>query len=136
MCANQNFMAIEMEKHKDILKEALRHLKEVFDSSEQAMYLYLDDINKACNEKFASMLEYESPKEWASVKENFPTAFVAEKSQTTLINAFQEAMEKGIGSSIEVEWKKKSGETAKTNVIIVPVSFEGHRMALHFISKK
>ena len=125
-----------MKKHEDILKGVFSQLKEIFDSSEQAMYLYIDDRYKVCNKKFASMLDYESTEKWASVKENFPTAFIAEKSQTTLTSAYQKAMEKGIGSFIEIEWKKKSGGTVKTEVILVPMSYEGHRMALHFISKK
>lgn len=124
-----------MEGQENILKGIFNQLKGIFNSSEQAMYIYLDDEQKVCNEKFASMLNYKSSKEWASVKENFPTAFVAEKNQPTLINAFQNAMEKGRGSSIEVEWKKKSGDSVKTEVILVPIEYNGHRMALHFISK-
>jgi hypothetical protein len=124
-----------MKKQEDILKRVFYQLKGIFDSSEQAMYLYIDDKNKVCNKKFASMLDYESTEEWASVKENFPTAFVAEKSHSAIIGAYQDALEKGIGFSIKVEWKKKSGSTVKTNVILVPISYEGHRMALHFISE-
>ena len=124
-----------MKKHDEILKGLSNQLKEIFDSSGQAMYIYLDDEHKVCNKKFASMLDYKSTAEWASVKGNFPTAFVKEKSQATLIRAYQAAMENGVGSSIDVDWKKKSGGSAKTKVILVPISYEGHRMALHFISE-
>ena len=118
-----------------ILKGIFDQLKEIFDSSEQAMYIYLDDAQKVCNEKFASMLGYESAEEWASIKENFPSVFVAEKSRRTLVNTYQKAMENGVGSTIEIEWKKKSGGTVKTKVILVPISYDNHRMALHFISE-
>ena len=122
-------------KKEEILKEVFNQLKEILNSSDQSIYIYIDDEHKICNEKFASMLNYASAKEWASVKENFPTAFVANKSQPTLIHAFQNAMESAIGSSMEIEWKKKSGDTIKTKVILVPIVYNGQRMALHFISK-
>ncbi len=124
-----------MTEHENILKEIYGQLKDIFDSSEQAMYLYLDDEHKVCNQRFASMLDYESVNEWAAVKDNFPEAFVAEQSQETLVNTFREAMEKGIGSSIKVKWKKKSQGSVESNVILVPISYKGYRMALHFISK-
>ena len=125
-----------MEKHEDILKGMYGQLKGLFDTSDQAMYIYQDDSKKACNDKFASMLGYGSAEEWAAVEENFPTAFVSEKSQNTLIGAYQDAMEKGTGASIEVEWKKKSKGTVRTNVILVPIEYGGHRMALHFVSRR
>ena len=124
-----------MTEHENILKEIYGQLKDIFDSSEQAMYLYLDDEHKVCNQRFASMLDYESADKWAAVKDNFPEAFVAEQSQETLVNTFREAMEKGIGSSIKVKWKKKSQGSVESNVILVPISYKGYRMALHFISK-
>ena len=124
-----------MKDHNKILQEIYNQLIDIFDTSEQAMYIYMDDEQKMCNERFASMLDYGSAKEWASVKGNFPTTFVAEESQALLIEAFQNAMERGIGSSTKIEWKKKSGGTVKTDVILVPISHSEHRMALHFISK-
>ena len=124
-----------MEKNENILKGIFNQLKGILDSSEQGMYVYLDDEQKFCNNEFASMLGYESAKEWASVKDNFPTVFIAEKSQNKLILSYQNAMEKGIGSFFDIEWKKKSGGVIKTNVILVPIEYNGHRMALHFISK-
>ncbi len=122
-------------KHSEIIDDIIEQLKPVFDLSEQSVYAYLDDANKLCNKNFAALLGYTSADEWASVEGNFPTLFVADNSQKTLISSFQNAMEKGVGSKIQVDWKKKSGGTVKTNVIIVPVSVSGHLFALHFITK-
>jgi hypothetical protein len=44
-------------------------------------------------------------------------------------------MEDKIGSDIEVLWKKKTGESVKTKVIMVPISYMGEMFALYFISK-
>lgn len=124
-----------MANNKKALDGAYRQLKRVFDSSEQSIYIYADDINKVCNKKFASLLGYKSPEEWAKVDENFPSAFVADKSQHDLISAYQNAMEKMTASKLKVAWKTKSGKNVVTSVILVPIIYEGNAMALHFVSK-
>jgi hypothetical protein len=120
--------------HEELIEGFYNQLKPVFESSEQAMYLYLDDTHKVCNERYASLLGYGTPREWARVTQF--TDLVAEKSTETLVTAYQRAMEIKIGSTITVTWKKKSGGTVDTNVILVPVAYSGHLFALHFVSPK
>lgn len=122
--------------HADLIHGFYHEQKEIFDSSDQGIYAFLDDDSRVCNGKFADMLGYASPKEWAAVDApgGFPDAFVAEKSQHALVDAYQHAMENGVGSTIEVTWKKKSGGTVDSTVILVPVVYQGHMLALHFIS--
>ena len=91
------------------------------------------DYNKVCNKKFASLLGYKSPDEWSNIKESFTQTFVDNKSQDILVSAYQNAMNNLIGSSIDVEWKKKTGGKVKTKVILVPFIFKKHLLALHFI---
>lgn len=121
--------------HAEVLDGVATQWEGIFETSQQALYLYLDDTHKVCNEAFTSLLGYDSPEEWAAVEENFPTAFVAENSRDTLVDAYQAAMRDAVASSIEVEWQKRDGGTVPTDVILVPVEYEGHRMALHFISE-
>ena len=71
-----------------------------------------------------------------NVKGAFPTVFVDNKSQQTLVTAYQKAMEEMTAATIKVTWKKKSGGTIDTNVILVPVSYQNHTFALHFISEE
>lgn len=124
------------EHHEELLKGFYKEFGWIFKNSEQAMYLYLDDAHKLCNKKFAAMLGYKSAQEWAKVSGSFIGAFVDEKSQHTLINAYRNAMEKVIGSAIDVTWKTKSSRKINSKVILVPVAHKGHLMALHFISSK
>jgi oligoribonuclease NrnB/cAMP/cGMP phosphodiesterase (DHH superfamily) len=123
----------EHHSHEGLMKEVKEHLKVIFEESKQSIYLILDDENKICNKKFASLLGYKSPEEWANVKEPFATAFVEEESHDTLISAYQNAMNDFTGSSFDVEWKKKSGGKVKTKVILIPFLFKEHFFALHFI---
>lgn len=121
--------------HEKTIQAAHAQLKELFDASDQALYIYLDDVNKVCNSNFSSMLGYDSPEAWADVKESFPTAFVAEGSQNALVGAYQDAMQKAIASHVEIEWKRKDSGTVKTSVILVPIEVQSQRMALHFIEE-
>src|SRR3990167_5916109 len=95
------------EHHQELLSALADQLKEVFEGSGQAVYVYLDDTHKACNQNFADLLGYASPAEWAAVTEPFPQVFVSEQSQDTLIDAFQQAMEQNRASTISVTWLTK-----------------------------
>lgn len=120
--------------HGDLLGELAEELGPVLEYSEQGVYIYMDDDNKVCNEKFAMLLGYGSADEWAKVEGSFPVLFVDEKSQDALIEAFQKGMEHMTASTSSIVWKKKSGGTVDTTVILVPISFKGHLFALHYVA--
>ena len=119
--------------HHDIIAKVRDQLGDIFEESEQSVYVYLDDANKACNKKFATLLGYASPNEWANVKENFPDAFVSPKDRRTLVSTYQKAVNDLVGFTISVSWKKHGGEVP-TTTILVPIVYDGHRMALHYIT--
>ncbi len=120
--------------HGDLLGELASELRPVLDSSEQGIYVYFDDDHKFCNGKFASLLGYGSAEEWAKTKGSFPSLFVDDGSQDALIGAYQNAMQDMVASTNRITWKKKSGGTADSSVILVPLSFRGHLFALHFVA--
>ncbi|MEX0649792.1 MAG: hypothetical protein WD200_02240 [Candidatus Andersenbacteria bacterium] len=124
------------EHHHELLRDLSDQFKEILEGSAQAIYVYLDDTHKVCNQKFADLLGYTSPDEWAKVTEPFPQAFVDEVSQPTLVEAFQETIQQKVGSTIPVTWVRKDAGTVDTTVIMVPVSFEEHLFALHFVTKR
>ncbi len=120
--------------HDELMQAIAKEYKEILENSDQGVYVYLDDSSKLCNKKFAQLLGYDSTDEWAKIDESFPDAFVAPQSQETLISSFQDAMEKSVASMNTITWKKKDGSTVDTTVILVPMSFEGHILAFHFVS--
>jgi hypothetical protein len=122
-------------EHEQIIDGIKKQMHAVLKNSEQAIYIYLDDNHKLCNEKFSSLLEYKSPEDWAGNKESFPTIFVADESQEKLVEAYQKAMEDKVGSQVEITWKKKNGSEVKTKVILVPISYKDQVLALHFVEE-
>jgi PAS domain-containing protein len=127
-------MTHEQQHHEELIEGISKQMKGILDSSQQAIYIYLDDIHKVCNGKFASLLGYRSPEEWANVEDSFPEAFVERSSQETLVKAYNQAMEKLIPSTIKVTWKKRDGGTVSTSVVLVPIAYDDHIFALHYIS--
>ena len=123
------------EHHEELVKGLHSQLKQIFDSSDQAIYLYLDDNHKVCNKKFAELQGFSSPEEWAKV-ENPLEVGVDKMSRDAVVSAYRNATEKLIGSKIDVKLKKKTGDTFEASIIMVPVAYQGHIFALHFISKK
>jgi hypothetical protein len=119
--------------HEELIAGISKQMKSILDSSEQAIYIYLDDIHKVCNGKYASLLGYRSPEEWAKVEDPLE-ATVERSSQETLVNAYNQAMEKFIPSNIKITWKKKSGGTVVTSVVLAPIAYDDHIFALHFVS--
>jgi PAS domain-containing protein len=126
-------MKDEERHHEELIKGITKQMESILDSSQQGIYIYLDDIHKVCNEKFSSLMGYGSPEEWSKVEDSFEE-FVDPSSQETLVKAYRLAMEKMIPSTIKVSWKKKSGGTVATSVVMVPIAYNDHLFALHFIS--
>lgn len=127
-------MTSEQQHHEDLVSGFHNQLKEIFDSSEQAIYLYLDDNHKVCNKKFAKMQGYSTPEEWAKV-ENPLEDGVDKSSQAEVVSAYRKATEKFSASKIDVKLKKKTGETFDASIIMVPLAYQGHIFALHYISQ-
>jgi len=129
-------MTTNMEHHEDLLDGFLEQLKDLFEYSEQPIYLYLDDNHWTGNRRFSDLLGYKSTDEVIGIKKPFLDAFVDDASQESLATAYQEAMERKVGSYIEVKLKKRDGGIVNTGVILVPIPYRGHIFALHFLSPK
>lgn len=121
------------EHHDSLMQSISEQFAQIFDTSDQGVYIYLDDNHKVCNEKFAKLLGYDSPKEWAGITDSFPQVFVASDSQNALVSAYQDAMEKCVSSVNTIVWMKKDGSTVETKVILAPIAIDNHIVALHFV---
>ena len=125
----------EQTHHEDLVNGLYNQLKQIFDESSQAIYLYLDDNHKVCNEKFASLLGYNSPEEWAKI-ENPLEENVDKSSQDAVASNYFKATEKMIGSQMNVRLKTTSGSVFEASAIVVPLVYQHHVFALYFISEK
>ena len=124
----------EQHHHEELVKGIAQQMKPVLEKSGQAIYIYLDDNHKVCNKKFADLLGYRSPKDWADAEA--PLSDVVEEDQQGVIDAYMKASEKMVASAIEVKVKNiKTGNIIKTRMIIAPVGHAGHVFTAHFFNK-
>jgi hypothetical protein len=124
----------EQTHHEELIKGISEQMKPVLEKSEQAIYIYLDDNHKVCNKKFADLLGYTSPKEWADAEA--PLSDVAEEDQQGVIDAYMNASEKMVASAVELRFKNiRTGKIVKTRMIIAPIGHASHVFTAHFFSK-
>lgn len=121
------------EHHVHLIKEVAEMLEPVLSNSSQAIYIYLDDQHKICNQKFADTLGYKSIDEW--VDSETPVDDVLKSDQDKVIEAYGAASEKYEASSLSATVVKKDGTQVRTNVIMVPFTYKNEVFVLHFISK-
>jgi PAS domain-containing protein len=118
--------------HEEIVNGLNNQMKKIMDSSQQPIFIYLDDNHKVCNQQFAKFLGYKSPEEWAKIQ-GFLDVYVEEKSRETLMNAYWNAANKMNASSIAMTWKRKDGKIVNSNMILVPMAYDGHILSVHFV---
>lgn len=119
--------------HEELVQGLYDQLKPILEKSEQPIFIYLDDNHKACNGKFAEMLGYKSPQDWVD-HQGFLEIFVAEKSRDTLMNAYWNAMNKMVASTIPLTWMTKNGSKIDSTMILVPMHSQGHMFSVHFVT--
>lgn len=120
--------------HEELIAGMAEQLELILKKSAQGVYIYLDDVHKVCNEKFAKMLGYKSAKEWADVEA--PLADVVEADQDKVIAAYEKATEKFVASSLDIAMRNvKTNKLINTRMVIAPTVYEGHVFSLHFLSQ-
>ena len=120
--------------HEHLIKELTSMLSPIFKNSPQAVYLYLDDEHKTCNEKFAKLLGYSNIQAW--VKNLYPVSDVDEPDQEKVIKGYMNASRKLLASSLNVTLVRKDGKKVKADLFMSPISYEGEVFVLHFLSPK
>ena len=122
----------EQQHHEELISGVSKEQKLILYKSPQAIYIYLDDTHKVCNKKFANLLGYKSPGEWA--KMDAPLADVLEEDQQLVIDAYGKASEKLIASKLEIRFKNiKTGKIIKAGLVMAPIVFSGNVFVMHFL---
>ncbi len=125
----------EMQHHEQLVDGLYSQMKQILDTSKQPIYIYLDDNHKICNQKFAEFLGYQSPQEWAQTP-GFLDLYVDEGSREALASAYWNATESFNASTIDLTWKKKDNTKVNSSLIIVPMAYMDHILAVHFVTNQ
>ena len=122
------------EHHEHLVKEIAEQFEPVFTKSPHGIYIYLDDVHKICNKKFAEMLGYNSVSEW--VANEYPVGDVFEEDQEKVINAYGEASRNLKASKVFVSIVRKDSKKIKVNIIMAPITYKGEVFVIHFVSEE
>lgn len=122
------------EHHEHLIKEITELFEPILSDSPQAIYIYLDNSHKICNQNFIEVLEYESIEEW--VKNENPVGDVTEADQNSVIDAYERASENMEASFLSAIWTTKGGSEVETDIIMTPFSYKGEVFVIHFITPK
>lgn len=120
--------------HEELVGNIARQLEPVLKKSKQAVYIYLDDVHKVCNDNFAKILGYESAKEWAATQA--PLTDVVEEDQKAVISAYQNAVDNFMASTLDITMRNvKNDKLVKVRMILAPIVLDGHVFSIHFLSQ-
>ncbi len=122
------------EHHEHLMKELTEQFEPMFANSPQAIYLYLDDTHKICNQTFADMLGYKSIAEWVAYET--PVGDIDEEDRDKVIEAYGEASQNMKASVLKAKISTKDGKEIKTSIIMTPFTYKGEVFVLHFISEE
>lgn len=121
------------EHHEHLIEEVTELFEPVLTNSPQAIYIYLDDTHKICNQKFADLLGYKSVDDWVANETALDD--VVEADQHKVVEAYISASQKLEASNLSISVQTQDGEELKVKMIMVPFAYQGEIFAVHYISK-
>jgi len=124
-------MAQEHE-HVTILMELSKQFQPLFQNSPEGIYLYIDEVHKICNERFAKMLGL-TVKEWEEM-EGFVNKHAAEEDVELIVNNYHTHIhQKLTPARFRFTAIRKDGSKFKAEMDMIPFPWGGEMLALHFV---
>jgi PAS domain S-box-containing protein len=119
-------------EHEHVLGGLLEQFMPVFSHSPDGVYLYLDDNHKVCNKRMADMFGM-TIEEWRKVP-NFLEGFVAPQDRELVASHYRDHVT-ALGRPVTFRFHgvRKSGETFLAETEMIPISWNGHPIAYHFV---
>lgn len=118
--------------HDDVVPQLAEHLRPIFESSPDGVYVWLDEQHSACNENMAKMFGL-TPDEWANTP-GFLQHFVHEEDQGLFSwNYWNRVQPLAFPVTFRFRGIRKDGSTFDAETDMIPLTFGGHTVAYHFV---
>ncbi len=119
-------------EHVKILRELSEQFQPLFQKSPDGVYLYMDEVHKICNDRFARMLGLTVP-EWEAM-EGFVSKHAASYDQETFVNNYQEHIHQKL-TPVRFRFKaiRKDGTGFNAETDMIPFPWRGAMIALHYV---
>ena len=124
-------MAKEHE-HVKILRELSEQFQPLFQNSPEGIYLYIDEVHKICNERFAKMFGL-TVAEWEAM-EGFVNIHVAEENQEMFVGNYHRHIHQQL-TPVRFRFKgiRKNGSNFNAETDMIPFPWGGEMLAFHFV---
>ena len=122
----------EEHPHVRILRELSEQFQPLFDRSPEGIYLYIDEVHKICNDRFARMFGL-TVAEWQAMQ-GFVNVHVAEADQELVVRNYEEHTQRTFAP---VRFRfgaiRKDGSTFAAETDLIPLPWRGEMIAFHFV---
>src|SRR5436190_2150385 len=118
--------------HSDIMQGLQEQFAPLFEESTDGVYLWLDETNAICNEKLARMFGY-TVAEWQSAVP-FLESFVAEDDRKIFSMNYHNCVAR-LAHPVTFRFRglRKDGTTFAAETDMIPLVYQGHPVAYHFV---
>lgn len=120
--------------HEDVIPQLAEHLRPIFDSSPDGVYIWLDETHWTCNERLASIFGYT-----VQELENSPNLLqriVHDEDQGLLSwNFWNRVQELAFPVTFRFRGRRKDGTFFQAETEMIPLTYGGHTVAYHFMRR-
>ncbi len=120
--------------HEDVIPELAAHLRPMFDSSPDGVYVWLDETHWTCNQRFAAIFGYtvEELENTASMLQRL----VHEDDQGVVSwNYWNRVQAQAFPVTFRFQGVHKDGSALQIETDMIPFTYGGHVVAYHFVRR-
>lgn len=116
----------------EALEGLARNLQPIFDHSSDGVYIWFDETVKTCNDRLAKLFGY-TVAEWEATTD-FAHTFVADEDRGPYVWNYQNRVHgKTVPTTFRFKGLRKDGSTFDAETDMIPLAYEGHVVAYHFV---
>jgi PAS domain S-box-containing protein len=126
---------LDVMPHERVTPELAAHLKPVFDSSPDGVYVWLDEEHWICNQRFADIFGYGSPEELNNTPYLLQRLVHEDDQGVVSWNYWNRVQEHAYPVTFRFRGVRKDGSACLIETDMIPLTFGGHTFAYHFVRK-
>jgi PAS domain S-box-containing protein len=118
-----------------LFQQFAEEFRAIMEQSPDGVYLWLDETHKVCNERLARLFGY-TVEEWCATAP-FLDNFVAEADRDLYAwNYHHRVAALAYPVTFRFQGRRKDGSVFAAETDMVPVSWQGHAVAYHFVRQR
>jgi PAS domain S-box-containing protein len=119
--------------HEVATRELAEHLRPVFESSPDGVYVWLDEQHWVCNERFARIFGYDSPEELNDTPYLLQRIVHEEDQEQFSWSFWNRVRPLAFPTTLRFRGVRKDGSEVQAETDMIPLTYGGHTFAYHFV---